>query len=69
VITLRPTAYDLLVSADGTSWHTVAHVTVAGKRDKDVLTFPAQRAKYVAVRIVSAADHRVPMLQELVVRS
>jgi trehalose/maltose hydrolase-like predicted phosphorylase len=68
VITLRPTAYDLLVSADGTSWHTVAHVTVTGKRDKDTLNFPAQRAKYVAVRVISAADHRMPMLQELVVQ-
>jgi hypothetical protein len=68
VITLRPTAYDLLVSTDGTTWHAVAHVNVTGNRDTDTLRFPAQRAKYVAVRIVTAREHLLPMLQELVVQ-
>ena len=68
VITLRPTAYDVMVSTDGTAWHTVARVRTTSSRGTDVLRFPPQRAGFVAVRVISAARDIVPMLEELVVR-
>ncbi len=67
VTTLRPTAYDVLVSADGTTWHTVARVHTTSARATDTVTFAPQRAKFVAIRLESATTDTPPMLEELVV--
>lgn len=68
VITLRPTAYRLLVSTDGAHWREVTHVRTRGNRVVDDLTFPAVPARYVRVRIVSSKPkHEPPMLDELTV--
>ncbi|HKC27229.1 MAG TPA: glycosyl hydrolase family 65 protein [Jatrophihabitans sp.] len=69
VQTLRPTDYRLLVSTDGHTWKTVAHVQVTTNQVRDVLSFPAVSARFVAVRMTQAASGRpLPMLDELTVR-
>ena len=40
VTTLRPSAYNLQVSSDGHTWHTVAHENDTTSRTRDVFTFP-----------------------------
>jgi trehalose/maltose hydrolase-like predicted phosphorylase len=69
VLTLRAVSYDLLVSADGTSWHTVAQVRNRKTGLRDVLSFAPTSARFVKVRIYSSTRHTVPKLQELTVTS
>ncbi len=66
VVTRRAGTYDLAVSLDGRTWHTVASVTGRTTGTTDVVHFPATRARYVAVRITAAAEPG-PMLDELTV--
>ncbi len=66
VTTLRPSSYDLLVSTDGTTWHTVARVRTTTTRGTDTLSFAPQQAGFVAVRVVRATTDTTPMLEELV---
>jgi trehalose/maltose hydrolase-like predicted phosphorylase len=69
VRTLRPTDYRLLVSTDGHTWKTVAHVQVSSNQVRDELSFAAVSARFVAVRITRAAGGTsLPMLDELTVR-
>jgi trehalose/maltose hydrolase-like predicted phosphorylase len=66
VVTLRPRAYDLMVSKDGQNWHTVARVHSKTTRIRDVLTFPAVPAKYVRLRVIrSPSGAAKPMLDEV----
>jgi trehalose/maltose hydrolase-like predicted phosphorylase len=66
VLTLRPTAYRLLVSTDGTHWRVVTHVRTTGKRVVDDLSFPAEPARYVRIRILSSTPKQEPpVLDEL----
>ncbi len=61
----RPSAYDLLVSSDGRTWRTVARVRTTTTRTQDVLSFRTTSARFVRLRIVSAAKGVHPMLEEL----
>jgi trehalose/maltose hydrolase-like predicted phosphorylase len=65
VRTQRPSAYNLLVSSNGRTWRTVARVRGATTRTRDSLTFPATSARFVRLRIISAAKGVHPMLEEL----
>jgi hypothetical protein len=68
VKTVRPTAYRLMTSTDGTHWREVTHVRTTGSRVKDVLTFPAVSAKYIRVAITASKKQLPPpMLEELTV--
>jgi hypothetical protein len=59
----------LLVSTDGHTWKTVAHVQVSSNQVRDELSFAAVSARFVAVRITRAAGGTsLPMLDELTVR-
>jgi trehalose/maltose hydrolase-like predicted phosphorylase len=69
VLLLRATSYDLLTSRDGHTWAPVAHVRGRRSGRSDTLTFPATRARYLKVRILSSTHHTPAKLQELVVRS
>jgi trehalose/maltose hydrolase-like predicted phosphorylase len=69
VRTVRPTDYRLLVSADGQTWRTVAHVHGTTSRVIDRLHFAATRARFVQVRIVTSdGSLPLPMLEVLSVR-
>jgi hypothetical protein len=66
VVTLRPTAYNLMLSQDGRRWHTVARVRGATTRTRDVLTFPAHAARFVRLRVIrSAGGAPTPLLEEI----
>jgi trehalose/maltose hydrolase-like predicted phosphorylase len=65
VKTLRASSYNLLVSTNGTSWTTVARVRGVTTGTRDVLTFPAARARYVRIQITAATHHTPPMLEEI----
>jgi len=68
VITLRPSRYQILVSADGRRWRTVATITRASGT-LDTLRLPGlSRARLIRVRIVASAATQPPMLDELSVR-
>ncbi len=64
VTTLRPTSYQLLVSADGHTWHVIRTVNRTSGT-LDVLRFAATRARFVRVDITAASGSMVPMLEEL----
>jgi hypothetical protein len=66
VVTLRPTAYNLMVSKNGQTWDTVARVRNTTNRTRDVLTFPAVGVKYVRLRVIrSPSGVPKPMLEEV----
>jgi hypothetical protein len=69
VHTLRPSAYDLLVSADGRTWHVASRVRDTSERTTDRLSFPAVTARYVRVHILASQGKTLPILEELDVRS
>ena len=62
---LRASNYTLQVSADGSSWRTVARVAGVQHRIKDVLRFPAVRARFIRISITASTNHTPPMLEEL----
>lgn len=69
VHTLRPVAYQLLVSSDGHTWRPVARVRTTSSRTRDALTFRPVRARYLALRITrTSSSVPNPMLDELIVR-
>jgi trehalose/maltose hydrolase-like predicted phosphorylase len=66
VITRRATRYELLGSINGRSWSRLATVTLrSGTTDR--LAFAARRLRDIRVRILSASDNQVPLLEELTV--
>jgi trehalose/maltose hydrolase-like predicted phosphorylase len=65
VTTLRASSYDVAVSSDGHTWHTVALVSGRVTGTVDVLQFPPIEARYVSVRIASSTGAQPPMLDEL----
>lgn len=67
VQTLRASAYDLVVSADGQHWTTVASVSGRTTGTHDVLRFAPVRARYAGLRITAATGGTPPMLEELTV--
>jgi trehalose/maltose hydrolase-like predicted phosphorylase len=67
VKTLRASSYDLLVSADGTTWTVAAQVRGTTTGTRDVLTFPPVHARYVRVQITAATYNTPPMLEEIAV--
>jgi trehalose/maltose hydrolase-like predicted phosphorylase len=80
VNTLRATSYKLQVSQNGRSWATVASVSSAKHATTDKLSFPAVRARFVRVRIITGIFRNMvivgtkktvqllpPLLQELTV--
>jgi hypothetical protein len=68
VRTLRPSAYDLLVSTDGRTWHVVSRVRDSSSRTTDRLVFPAVTARYVRVHVLSSSGKTLPILEELTVQ-
>jgi trehalose/maltose hydrolase-like predicted phosphorylase len=69
VQTVRPASYRLLVSVDGQTWRTVARVHGTTDRVRDRLSFAQTNARFVQLRIGSAAKSAtLPMLDELSVR-
>lgn len=62
---LRGSNYTLQVSADGSSWRTVARVAGVQHRIKDVLHFPAVRARFIRISITASTNNTPPMLEEL----
>jgi trehalose/maltose hydrolase-like predicted phosphorylase len=67
VQTLRASSYDLVVSADGQHWTTVATVSGRTTGTQDVLKFAPVRARYAGLRITAATGNTPPMLEELTV--
>jgi hypothetical protein len=65
VITLRPATYWLQVSADGTSWSTVATVHNTSSRTTDRLSFTPVAARFVRVKVRATSGGQPPMLEEL----
>jgi trehalose/maltose hydrolase-like predicted phosphorylase len=66
VKTLRPSSYNVLVSADGRTWRVVARERDTTSRTRDVFTFAARNARYVRVRVLSSPKGQdQPMLEEL----
>ncbi len=65
VTTLRASSYTLQVSADGTSWQTVASVHGVTRRTTDVLRFRPVRARFLRIRITEADNTTLPLLQEV----
>jgi hypothetical protein len=68
VHTLRPSAYDLLVSADGRTWHVVSRVRDTSNRTTDRLSFASVAARYVRVHILASQGKATPVLDVLDVR-
>jgi hypothetical protein len=68
VLTLRASAYELLVSRDGRTWTVAARVSGRTTGITDVLRFPPVRARYVRLRIAAATHHTPPLLDELTIR-
>ena len=64
VVTLRPSAYRVQVSADGQNWTTVAKVT-GGRGATDTVHFAARSASFVRVAIDSSATSQPPTVEEL----
>jgi trehalose/maltose hydrolase-like predicted phosphorylase len=67
VTPLRASSYDLQVSADGTSWTTVAQVRGATTGTQDRLTFRPVRARYVRVEITATTGNAPAMLEEVTI--
>jgi trehalose/maltose hydrolase-like predicted phosphorylase len=67
VLTLRAGSYSLGVSLNGRTWRTVATVGGRTTGTRDVLHFPATRARYVSVRITESTGQEPPKLDELTV--
>jgi hypothetical protein len=67
VQTLRASSYDLVVSADGKNWTTVATVSGRTSGTEDMLKFAPVRARFAGLRITAATGNAPPMLEELTV--
>jgi hypothetical protein len=67
VKTLRASSYDLLVSANGTSWSVAAQVSGVTSGTHDALTFPPVYARYVRVQITAATYNTPPLLDAITV--
>jgi trehalose/maltose hydrolase-like predicted phosphorylase len=67
VQTLRASSYDLVASADGKNWTTVATVSGRTSGTEDVLKFAPVRARFVGLRITAATGGTPPMLEELTI--
>lgn len=69
VTVIRPSNYQLLVSADGSHWRVVANVVGRAGQTLDVLHFGSVRARFARVRVLSSSQSKTPMLDELTVTS
>ena len=67
VTVIRPSGYQLLVSADGSHWRVVANVPGRAGQTLDVLHFGSVRARFARVRVLSSSQSKTPMLDELTV--
>ncbi len=67
ITVLRPSSYQLLVSADGSHWRVVASVQGRAGQTLDVLHFGSVRARFARVRVLSSSQSKTPMLDELMV--
>jgi trehalose/maltose hydrolase-like predicted phosphorylase len=67
VTTLRASSYALQVSANGSSWRTVATVNGETTPTTDELRFAPVRARWVRLSISAATANSMPLLQELTV--
>jgi hypothetical protein len=65
VLTLRASSYDVLGSADGTHWTTLASVRDATSGLTDTLTFAPMAVRWLRVQVLAATHGQPPKLQEL----
>jgi trehalose/maltose hydrolase-like predicted phosphorylase len=69
VETLRASDYQLEVSANGRDWTVVASVTGRTSGTRDMLTFAAENASFVRLKISAATYSTPPMLEEITIPS
>lgn len=62
---LRATDYDVAVSANRSSWTTVATVRNTSNGDRDVLHFAPIQARFVGLRLHASTASQPPMLDEI----
>jgi trehalose/maltose hydrolase-like predicted phosphorylase len=66
VTVLRPSAFTIAISGDGRSWRQVARVSGPSSSVMDVIRFPATRARFVRVTVLSTTRKRgLPQLTEV----